>query len=163
MKRQVYALLACAIPALVVAGWWLDTLRRSNALARDRAAVEELHRRDVAATLAGDPAALAQLWTDDAVRLEPGGPAEVGKQTIHARDEKQTAENPGTTILTYEPEIIDLQFAGERAVEWGYFNSSYKKTPDSPVLSFRGKLLRVLRRQPDDSWKFSHVMWNLVE
>jgi uncharacterized protein (TIGR02246 family) len=163
MKRRVYALLACAIVALGAAGWWLETLRRSNAHAQDMASVEELHRQDVAATLAGDPAALARLWADDAVRLEPGRPAEVGKQTIRTQDEKQKAENPGTTILSYEPEIIEVKFAGDWAIEWGYFNSSYKKTPDGPVQSFRGKLLRVLQRQRDGTWKFSHVMWNLVE
>ena len=163
MKRRFYALLVCAILALGAGGWWLDTIRRGNALAHDMAAVEELHRQDVAATLAGDPAALARLWADDAVRLEPGGPAEVGKQTIHSQDAKQKAENPGTTILTYEPEILEVKFTGEWAFEWGYFNSSYKRTPDGPVLSFRGKLLRVLQRQHDGSWKFTHVMWNLVE
>jgi ketosteroid isomerase-like protein len=103
------------------------------------------------------------LWTDDAVRLEPGGPADVGKQAIVSRDEKQKADHAGTIILTYEPEIKDVVFAGDWVFEWGYFNSSYKKTPDSPVLSFRGKLMRVLRRQPDGSWKFSHVTWNEVE
>jgi len=29
------------------------------------------------------------------------------------------------------------------------------------VKSFRGKSLRVLKREPDGSWKFARVMWNL--
>ena len=48
----------------------------------DQAGIEESHRKDVAATLASDPKLLAELWTDDAVRLQPGGPAEVGLTVI---------------------------------------------------------------------------------
>ena len=40
--------------------------------AQDRNAIETFHARDVAATLSQDPAALAELWTDDVVRLQPG-------------------------------------------------------------------------------------------
>ena len=46
----------------------------------DLAAIEKLHQQDIAATLSRDPVALTDLWTDDAVRLGPGPPAEVGKQ-----------------------------------------------------------------------------------
>jgi hypothetical protein len=45
----------------------------------DRAAIEQLRRLDVAATVSGDLAALGELWADDLVRLQPGMEAEVGK------------------------------------------------------------------------------------
>lgn len=48
----------------------------------DLAGIEKLHQRDMAATLSRDPVALPNLWTDDAVRLGPGRPAEVGKKAI---------------------------------------------------------------------------------
>ena len=54
----------------------------------DRAAIEKLHQKDIAATLSRDPVALTDLWTDDAVRLGPGPPAEVGKQAI--REQQRT-------------------------------------------------------------------------
>jgi len=163
MKPWIYAVLICAVVALAVGVWWLQGWRQSNARARDLAAIEELHRKDVAATLAGDPEALAELWADDAVRLEHGGPAEVGKQLIFHNDKKQKAEHPETSILSYEPEIVEIKLVGEWAFEWGYFKSSWKPTAESPVQSFRGKLLRILQRQRDGSWKFSHVAWNLAD
>lgn len=61
----------------------------------DQAGIEELHRKDVVATLASDPKLLAELWTDDAVRLQPGGPAEVGLAVIRKNDQKQLVEHPG--------------------------------------------------------------------
>ena len=45
----------------------------------DRAAIEKLHQQDIAATLSRDPVALTDLWTDDAIRLLQGQPAEVGR------------------------------------------------------------------------------------
>ena len=42
--------------------------------AQDMAGIEKLHQQDIAATLSRDPVALTDLWTDDAVRLDPGQP-----------------------------------------------------------------------------------------
>ena len=53
----------------------------------DLAGIEKLHQRDIAATLSRDPVALTDLWTDDAVRLGPGRPAEVGKKAIRESNE----------------------------------------------------------------------------
>jgi ketosteroid isomerase-like protein len=125
--------------------------------------IEKLHQQDVAATLSGDAMALSELWTDDAVRLEPGGPAEIGKQLIYTEDKKGRVEHPHLKILTYSPEIRDIKIVDGWAFEWGYFNSSYRESPNSEVKSLRGKLLRVLRKQSDGSWKFARVMWNLAE
>src|SRR5207253_812828 len=50
--------------------------------AQDMAGIEKLHTQEIAATLSPDPVALTDLFTDDAVRLSPGQPAEVGKQAL---------------------------------------------------------------------------------
>ena len=129
----------------------------------DQAGIEELHRKDVAATLASDPKLLAELWTDDAVRLQPGGPAEVGLAVIRNNDQKQLAEHPGAKVLSYRPEIKDVQIAGDWAFEWNDFEASYKETPDGKTVSLHGKALRVLKKQSDGTWRFARVMWNLNE
>jgi len=135
----------------------------NQAQGADRAGIEELHRKDVAATLASDPKLLAELWTEDAVRMEPGKPAEIGLATIHANDEKEIAANPAARMLSYRPDIKNLQIVGDWAVEWDNFEASYKDSPQGKVVTFHAKALRVLRKQPDSSWKFSRVMWNLNE
>ena len=68
----------------------------------DRAAIAKLHQRDIAATLSRDPVALTDLWTDDAIRLGPGQPAEVGKQAIRESNERWSAR-PGLNVLTFVP------------------------------------------------------------
>jgi ketosteroid isomerase-like protein len=141
---------------------WLQPVK-SEAREQEMAGIEKLHQLDIAATLSGDPKALADLWTDDAVRLEPGGNAEIGKQIIRAKDEKDKAAHPEAGILSYVPEIKDLKIADRWAFEWGYFTGSYRDSPNGPTKNFRGKVLRVLQKQSDGSWKFSRVMWNLAE
>src|SRR5215204_461041 len=73
----------------------------------DRAAIEKLHQQDIAATLSRDPVALTDLWADDAIRLGPGQPAEVGKQAIRESNARWAAR-PGLKMLTYVPEIKDV-------------------------------------------------------
>ena len=158
-KKLIIFLLAGLVPAQIVV---ITVMGQSSARARDLTEIEKLHHQDIAATVAGDPKALAELWADDAVRLEPG-PAEVGKKLIVQHDAQTMEKNGAMKILTYSPEIQDVKIVDGWAFEWGYFNSTYRESPTSPVKSFRGKLLRVLEKQKDGSWKFARVMWNPAE
>ena len=56
--------------------------------------------------------------------------------------------------LCYKSEIKDIQIAGDWAFEWGYF--SYQDSSDPKLM--RGKVLRVMKRQPGGSWKFARVI-----
>ena len=118
----------------------------------DLAAIEKLHQQDIAATLSRDPVALTDLWTDDAVRLGQGRPAEVGKQAIRESNERWSAR-PGVKVLTYVPETKDLTIWDGWAVEWGYFTGSYVESPGGEPKQIRGTRLMVLKKLPDGSWK----------
>jgi ketosteroid isomerase-like protein len=97
--------------------------------------------------------ALTDLWTDDAVRLGAGAPPEVGKPAIRASNERQTA-NKGFKVRSYVPETRDLTFLdGGWAVEWRTFTASYVESPGSEVKHVRGKVLMVLKKLPDGSWR----------
>ncbi|HEX2452067.1 MAG TPA: DUF4440 domain-containing protein, partial [Vicinamibacterales bacterium] len=117
----------------------------------DRAAIEKLHQQDIAATLSRDPAALTDLWTDDAIRLGPGQPAEVGKQAIRQSNERWSTLP--IKMLTFVPETKDLTIWDGWAVEWGYFTGSYVESPGGEPKQIRGARLWVLKKLPDGSWK----------
>ena len=111
----------------------------------DLAAIEKFHQQDIAATLSRDPVALTDLWTDDAVRLGPGPPAEVGKQAIRESNERQTA-NKGFKVLSYVPETKDFTFLdGGWAVGWRNFTASYVDSPGGEAKQIRGTVLLVIQ------------------
>src|SRR5262245_58152915 len=125
--------------------------------AQDMASIEKLRQQDIAATLSRDPVALTDLWTDDAVRLSPGQPGEVGKQAIRESNERWSAR-PGFKVLSYVPETRDLTMLDGWAVEWGNFTGSYVESAGGEVKQIRGNRLMVLKRLPEGSWKYFRGM-----
>jgi ketosteroid isomerase-like protein len=121
--------------------------------AADLAAIEKLRQQDIAATLSRDPVALTDLWTDDAIRLGAGAPAEVGKKSIGESNARQTA-NKGFKVLSYVPETKDFTFLdGGWAVEWRTFTASYVESAGGEAKQIRGTLLAVYKKLQDGSWK----------
>ena len=49
------------------------------------------------------------------------------------------------------------------AFEWGYFTATYVEAPGGEEKRIRAKLLSVLKKQPDGSWKVARGMWNTSE
>jgi ketosteroid isomerase-like protein len=130
---------------------------KKNGSEQDIAGIERLHQQDASATLSDKADELAKLWDSDAVRIQPGRPAEVGKAVIYANDKRWEASKGKQKTLCGHMEIQDLQIAGDWAFEWAYF--SYKEnTAEGKVSTSQGKVLRVLHRQVDGSWKFARVM-----
>jgi len=127
----------------------------------DMVAIEKLHHADVEATLSGDPKGLADLFAEDAILLIPGAPAVVGKSAILRKYADEKAAHPSSKVLVYKSEIKGLEVEDGWAFEWTQFDASSQDSASSEVKSFRGKSLRVLKRDPGGSWKFARVMWNL--
>jgi ketosteroid isomerase-like protein len=137
----------------------------------DPAAIEKPHQQYVAATLSRNPIALTDLWTDDAIRLGPGQPAEVGamadlwtddavrfgpgtaadvgRQAIRAANERSTAVP--IKVLSFVPETNDLRFWDGGAVEWRQFTVSYVASAAAEPTHVRGTVLAVLKTLPDGS------------
>jgi ketosteroid isomerase-like protein len=125
---------------------------------QDRLAIERLHQQDIAATLSDDADQLARLWDEEAVRLQSGSPAEVGKATIYTNDKRWQANLHGGRTLSYKPELKDLQIIDGWAFEWGTFEVRFRESEHGSEKMLHGKILRVLRKQSDGSWKFARVM-----
>jgi uncharacterized protein (TIGR02246 family) len=136
------------------------TLQQPDTHAADLAAIEQLHKADIAATLKQDPGAEAILWSDDAVNLQFPGPAVVGTKAMQEAYEKFRSERPDFKVLKYEPNIKDIQVAGEWAIEWGYADATYQIGAKESPITMRVKILRVLKRQSDGSWKFARIASN---
>jgi len=123
------------------------------------AGIEKLHKDDITATIARDADALTALWDDDAVLLQPGAPPIIGKAAFHHFMTQALAKSPSVGVVKYVPDIRDIEVAGDVAYEWGYFDAAQKSSDQQASKGLRAKLLRVMKRQADGSWKFARVMW----
>ncbi len=155
MRLHVVTVVVCALTTLagqVLHGPTVAAGSRQDRAA-DLAAIEKLRQQDIAATIARDPVALTDFWTEDAIRLGVGAPPEIGKQTIRASNERQTA-NKNFKVLSYIPETKDFTFLdGGWAVEWRTYTGSYIDSPGGEAKHVGGTVLMVLKKLPDGSWK----------
>jgi uncharacterized protein (TIGR02246 family) len=160
MRLHAITAVVCALTALggqVLHGPAVEAGSQPDRAA-DLAAIEKLRQQDIAATVARDPVALTDSWTDDAIRLGVGAPPEIGKKTIRASNERQTA-NKSFKVLSYVPETKDFTFLdGGWAVEWRTYTASYVDSPGGEAKQVRGTVLMVLKRLPDGSWKCFRAM-----
>src|SRR5271165_2938780 len=133
----------------------VGTTQKTATHAADLAAIEKLHRADIEATLTQNPNQLINLWSDDCVKLGVPGPAIIGKKGMQAVYGKFRADHPDFQVLNYAPEIQDVQIADGWAIEWVYYETTFKMSANDCPVSMRRKDLRVLKRQSDGSWKFA--------
>lgn len=130
----------------------------STASDADLAGIERLHKLDERVSLLNDPKALQTEWTEDAVRLEPDGPPDVGKAAIYATDVHSFRDSPGFAVVSYKPDIREVKVTGDWAFEWGLFSAGFRESRAKPIEEVHGKLLRVLHRENNGEWKFQRVM-----
>ncbi|HUL77173.1 MAG TPA: hypothetical protein VL691_07905 [Vicinamibacteria bacterium] len=166
MTLRSAAVVLCAFGAGALAAHVFQGIRLSAKMkdthAQDLAAIERLRRQDVAATLSGDTAALTEFWTDDAVRLGQGEADDIGKEAIRATNERLKAATPALRVLSYVPEYKELTLTDGWAFEWRYYTASYVESPGLEVKRIRGKVLVVLKKLPDGSWKVSRAMGGVM-
>jgi uncharacterized protein (TIGR02246 family) len=136
------------------------TLQQRYTHKADSAAIEKLHQEDIEATLTQNPKGLVDIWTEDAVRFNPGGTPAVGKQAIGAENEEVRTQYPGFKVLSYAAKYKNIQIEDGLACEWGEHKGVYKLSAEAPPASFSAKGLHVLKRQSDGSWKFALIIFS---
>ena len=60
----------------------IGSLQHKDVHSADLAAIEKLHQEDIKVTLSQDPKGLVDVWDENGVRINPGGPPVVGRQAI---------------------------------------------------------------------------------
>jgi hypothetical protein len=129
----------------------------SDTHAADRAGVEKLRKADIDATLTQEPSALGALWSDDGVNLQtPGAPA-VGIIALKEFYDKFRSGHPEFRVLKYSPDFKEIQFVEGWAIEVVDANATFKMSAKDDPITVQQKLVRVLKRQSDGSWKFALV------
>ena len=124
----------------------------------DTRAIEALNQHDVKAALASDVDAIVSQWTDDFVVLPPAGPIVRGRANNAAAVESGKEQMLAFEPVDYVVEFEEITVAGDYAFEWGTFRGVTRPRAGGSDLAYSGKLMRILQRQPDGSWKMHRTM-----
>jgi uncharacterized protein (TIGR02246 family) len=124
-------------------------------LEADLRAIEGVNERDVQFALANDSAGMMSQWTDDIVLLPAAGPIQRGRSAIAeaSRGMENTVE-----ILEYVLDIQEVKVLGDHAFQWGTYRYRMRPRAGGEEVRVGGKLMRILQRQPDGSWKIHRGM-----
>ena len=123
----------------------------------DLRAIEALNQHDIDAVLAGDTHAITSQWTDDFVVLSSRATIR-GKAANIAIVEASADQMKAFEPVDYTVEFEEIIVAGEYAFEWGTYRGSVRPRAGGEATAYHGKLLRILRRQPDGSWQMHRTM-----
>ena len=67
---------------------------------------------------------------------------------------------PDYRITEYVHNFEERKILGDWAFEWGSYVSAAEPLPEGGPIRATGKLLRILRRQADGTWKVARAIWN---
>ena len=119
-----------------------------SSVENDLRAIEAINQRDVQFALAGDKDMMMSQWTDDFVLLPPAGPILRGRHVIADAFQGESPE-----ILEYVLDIQEVTVLGDHAFQWGAYHYALRPRQGGETIRTSGKLMRILQRQADGSWK----------
>ena len=133
-------------------------MQTNSRLEADRRAIEALNEHDVRAALRSDLDAIVSQWTDDFVVLPPAGPIVRGRAANVAAAEQGRAQMQAYIPVDYVVDIEEVTVAGDYAFAWGTYRGGIRPRAGGEEIRSSGKLMRILRRQQDGSWKMHRTM-----
>jgi ketosteroid isomerase-like protein len=108
----------------------------------------ELEGRFEKAVEAGGGKAFSSWFADDAVTLNNGKPAVLGRAAIAT----QAQWDPKTYQLTWQPQGAQMGPSNDMGFTWGHYEGRSKDKNGGPVV-ISGRYFTVWKKLPDGSWK----------
>ena len=126
----------------------------------DIEAINKLHQREMEASKKWDIDTLVSLWSDDIVTLPAGEPALIGKDANRASISRLRDESGNVQIADYILSFNEVKVTGDWAFEWGTYSGTIAGERGEEPLRATGKVIRVLKKSADGSWRIARAMYN---
>src|SRR5262252_4843332 len=121
----------------------------------DKTAVAAVSAEWKKAYNAGDAAAVAALYTDDAVLAAPGEPPVLGNAAISQYFVAKVAEFANSGLVVEDAPLGDVVASGDLAWQW----QTYRVVDKSGAVVDQGKLVTLLQRK-NGKWLIAGDTWN---
>jgi uncharacterized protein (TIGR02246 family) len=122
--------------------------------------INALHKREMEASRKWDVDTLASLWADDIVTLSQGEPPMIGREANRAAVTRLRDESRDVQIADYILSFNEVRIVGDWAFEWGTYSGTVKPVAGGESVRTTGKVLRVLKKDSDGSWKIARAMYD---
>lgn len=159
MSRLIPRLLTVAAATALIAACAPEPMTPPDTSAQDEMAVDQLRSAWEAAYTAGDAAALAGLYTQDAVAMYNEEPSVNGRAAIQAYYEAMFAEVTIDGGLTSE--VMDVD--GDLAFDSGTFSATITPKAGGDPTQRMVRYVVIVRRDTDGSWRLARTISNLQE
>ena len=125
----------------------------------DISGIKNLRREDVAASLVGDFDKLKSLMDKQCIVLPPDSEPESGQAYLDRAAAATKGVQSREQILELTQDWEELQLFGDFAFERGVVRYAVQDV-DGKIVRETQRLLRMLRRQKDGTWRVSRPMWH---
>lgn len=125
----------------------------------EREAIEDLRRRDVEATRDGDLERLKSLMDPSCIVFPPEGGPEAGRAYLDGVTSAAKRTVRPADIVELAQDWEELLILGGYAYEHGVVRYAVRG-PGGDVVRESQRLMRILRKQADGSWKVFRAMWH---
>ncbi len=122
--------------------------------------VNALNQKEAEACRKMDQSASAALWADDGVDLIQGLQPMVGKAAISKWLDGLTVQTRGAKMDYCTIDWKQVKIQGDWVYEWGITRQKIEFPPPQKSFESEGKMLLILKRQQNDSWKIELESWN---
>ena len=153
MTRQ-FRLFLVTLTLLLVPGCRSNDNSRPGLSPEDRAALQAIADQDSLIIGKHNWDALAAQFEENGVRMPPNQPAVQGRAAIRS----WLDQFPPITAFDFH--LVDLEGQGGLAFMRGAWRITMKPPGATPAVSDSGKILVVLRKQADGSWRRVADAWN---
>ena len=126
---------------------------------KDLEAIEDLHRRDVAAMKASDFETLLSLMDEQCVVFPPDSEPEGGRTYLSSVRALSDGIEPQPEILELVQDWEDVRLLDDFAYEQGVVGYAVRDA-NGAIIRETQRLMRLLRRQPDGEWRVFRAMWH---
>ena len=129
-------------------------------LSKAYAAIDQLHEMDLAALKENNIDMSVKLVTEDCIMLPPAlGPIHGHEHIRNYLNEKFMQWRP-YKVVRYDQQFEEVIVADGWAYEWGTCQGAYYMKNGGPDIFENSRIFRILRSQPDGSWKIARIMWH---
>jgi uncharacterized protein (TIGR02246 family) len=134
----------------------------NDLLNRRHTAIDQLHRMDLEALKTHNVDMLVALFTEDCIMLPPALSPLCGRDAIRSYLTDKLIEWEIYEIASYDQHFEEVKVVGDMAYEWGTSKGVYYMKNDGQNIFENSRMFRILRSQPDGSWKIARVIWHDV-